>query len=532
MLAPGLLDVFRRPALGSTRADGHIEVLLDEPIGTIAPEIYGHFTEHLGGVIYDGVWVGENSPVANIGGIRKALVDALKVIRPSVIRWPGGCFADSYDWRDGVGPRGSRPTRSNFWAADPGLKQVANGPARYEPNAFGTAEFARFCRLVGAQPYLAANVRTLPANAFDQWLDYCNAPAGTTTWSRVRAAQGDTAPYGVRYWGIGNESWGCGGNFTPEEYAEEFRRFATWSVPDFGVDLAFVASGPNGGDVDWTRRLLAALAERNAIGDAWGLSVHHYSSAAGPGGDAVAFDETGWYDLLASANRMEDVVTSIWGTMRESDRRHHVKLVVDEWGAWHNSAPLADPSHLFESQSTMRDAVVTGLTLDIFHRHADKVGMANVAQLINCIHSLFFAHEDRFVVTPSYHVFAMYAAHQGAQSVRTEFAAPVLRWTAHDGTAASLAGLNGSASRQGNQLLLTVTNGSMRDACSADVMVRGATVSAARATTLVAATVHAVNSFDHPDTVAPTTRDVAVETLAGGYVFPAASVTQLDLTLA
>ncbi len=271
MLAPDLLNVFRRPVLGSARADGHIEILLDEPIGTIAPEVYGHFTELLGGVIYDGVWVGEDSPVANIGGIRKALVDALRAIKPSVIRWPGGCFADSYDWRDGVGPRASRPTRSNFWAGDPGLKQVTSGPARYEPNAFGTAEFAHFCRLVGAQPYLAANVRTLPANAFDQWLDYCNAPAGTTTWSKVRGGQGDPDPFGVRYWGIGNESWGCGGNFTPEEYAEEFRRFATWSVPTFGVDLAFVASGPNGGDVDWTRRLLAALAERNAIGDAWGL---------------------------------------------------------------------------------------------------------------------------------------------------------------------------------------------------------------------------------------------------------------------
>ncbi len=260
--------------------------------------------------------------------------------------------------------------------------------------------------------------------------------------------------------------------------------------------------------------------------------MHHYSSAAGPGADAVAFDETGWYDLLASANRMEDIVTSIWATMRESDRRHHVRLVVDEWGAWHDSAPIVDPSHLFESQSTMRDAVVTGLTLDIFHRHAEKVGMANVAQLINCIHSLFFAHQDRFVVTPSYHVFAMYAAHQGAQSVRTEFAAPMLRWTAHDGTASSLRGLSGSASRQGDQLVLTVTNASMRDACSADVVVRGATIRAATATTLAAATVHDVNSFDRPDAVRPSSRDVAVASLAGGYPFPAASVTRLALTLA
>ncbi len=532
MLVPDLLTALRRPVLGGSRADGHIEVLLDEPIGTIAPEVYGHFTEHLGGVIYDGVWVGENSPIANVGGIRKALVDALRAIRPGVIRWPGGCFADSYDWRDGVGPRSQRPVRNSFWADDPGLKQVAGGPARYESNAFGTAEFAHFCQLVGARPYLAANVRSLGANAFDQWLDYCNSPAGTTTWSKVRAAQGNPDPFDVRFWGIGNESWGCGGNFTPEEYAEEFRRFTTWAVPAFGVDLAFVASGPNGGDVDWTRRLLTALGERNAIGDAWGLSLHHYSSAAGPGGDAVAFDATGWYDLLASANRMDDIVTSIWETMRAIDRRHHIKLVVDEWGAWHNNAPLVDPSHLFESQSTIRDALVTGLTLDIFHRHADMIGMANVAQLINCIHSLFFAHEDRFIVTPSYHVFAMYAAHQGGTAVRTEWSAPTVHWTAHDGTAQALWGVNGSASRSGNQLTLTVTNASLSDGCVADVVVRGARVAAARATTLAAASVHDVNSFDHPDVVRPVSRDVPVDTLAAGYAFPAASVTRLALSLA
>lgn len=520
-----------RGRVRSLLADSHIEVLLDEPIGTIAPEVYGHFTEHLGGVIYDGVWVGEGSKVPNIGGVRTALVDAMRLIKPSVVRWPGGCFADSYDWRDGVGPRDKRPVRTNFWAGDAGLKQVAGGPAKYDPNEFGTTEFVRFCRLIGAEPYLAANVRTLPATAFNQWLEYCNSPPATTSWSGVRAAAGDRNPYQVRYWGVGNEAWGCGGNFTPEEYAEEYRRFVAWSVPQFDVDLAFIASGPNGGDIEWTRRLFAALAERGSLDRMWGLSMHHYCSAPDAGADAIAFDERGWYDLLVSADRIESIIASIWEVMRQADRQRRIKLVVDEWGAWHTSAPIVDPSHLFESQSTIRDALVTGLTLDIFHRHADKVAMANVAQLINCIHSLCFSHGDKFCVTPAYHVFAMYAAHQGAQSVRTLVSGPQASWLAKDGKRGAFWGLNGSASRRGRELTLTVTNASLTEARETEVVVRGGTVGAIRMTTLTASSVHDVNSFDQPDAVMPITADIAARELNGVYRFPPASVTKLAITL-
>ncbi len=517
----------------SALADSHIEIRLDETIGTIAPEIYGHFTEHLGGVIYDGVWVGTDSKVPNIGGIRKALVDAMKLIKPSVVRWPGGCFADSYDWRDGVGPRDKRPTRTNFWADDPGLRNVQGGPAKYDPNAFGTAEFMHFCQLVGAQPYLAANVRSLPAEAFDQWVDFCNAPAGATTWSKVRAAEGHPAPYDVQYWGVGNEAWGCGGNFTPEEYAEAYRRFTTAGVPRYGDHLRFVASGPSGADQAWTRGLFQALAERYAVNSVWGLSVHHYSSAPGAGANAVNFDERGWYDLLASANRMESVIDTVWTVMGEFDRRRHVKLVIDEWGAWHASHPIEDPSHLFESQSTIRDAVVAGLTLNTFNRHADKVAMANVAQLINCIQSVFLAHDDQFTVTPVYHVFAMYAAHQAASSVRTEDSAPPVSWQEKDGTTSTLWGLNGSASVTGKTVTLTVANSSMTAPRDTEVAVRGGgRVRAVQATTLTAHSVHDVNSFAHPDTIRPTTADVPVGAGPLVYTFPPASVTKLTLTLA
>lgn len=531
----GLLAPRRGPRhLRARLADARIEILLDEPVGTIAPELYGHFTEHLGGVIYDGVWVGPGSSVPNVAGVRRALVEALRAIKPSVIRWPGGCFADSYDWRDGVGPRERRPRRTNFWADDPALEGLGDVPARYDPNTFGTSEFVRFCRLVGARPYLAANVRSLPPRAFVEWLEYCNAPAGSTTWAGVRAAAGDREPFGVRYWGIGNEAWGCGGNFTPEEYAAEYRRFTTWAVPEYGVDLAFIGSGPNGGDLEWTRRCFGALAQRRGLDRMWGWALHHYSSASGAGGDAVAFDERGWYDLLASADRMDSLITAHWQAMREADREHRVKLVVDEWGAWHRSAPLADPTHLFESQATIRDALVAGLTLDTFHRHADKVAMANVAQLVNCIQPLCFAHGDRFVVTPTYHVFALYAPHQGARAVRTVWSAPRVSWTDEKGGSATLWGLNGSASLRERMVTLTVTNPALTEPRETEVVVRGGTIVTARATTLAAPSVHAVNSFEHPDVVAPAaTADVATHTPGGGlvYSFPPASVTRLDLVL-
>jgi alpha-N-arabinofuranosidase len=513
----------------SRLADSRIDVLVDEPIGTIAPEIYGHFVEHLGGVVYDGVWVGERSRVPNVGGVRRALVDALRAIHPGVVRWPGGCFADSYDWRDGIGPRERRPRRTNFWIDDPQMRSLANVPAKFDPNQFGTNEFLRFCRLIDAQPYLAVNLRTLPARSFMEWVEYCNSPVGSTTLAEQRAAGGDREPFGVRYWGIGNESWGCGGNFTPEEYAAEYRRFATWAVPTYGVKLGFIGSGPSGGDIEWTRRFFRQLSERRSFDRMWGCALHHYCSA--PNGEAVAFDDTAWYDLLGSANRMESLITSHWQVMGESDREHRVKLVVDEWGAWHKMTTNVDPTHLFGQQSTIRDALVAGLTLDTFNRHADKVAMANIAQLINCIQSLFLAHEDKFLLTPTYHVFAMYAAHQGATAVRTVTSARPVAWKDGQQRERSLWGLNGSASLQGEKVTLTVTNPHLTEPREAEVAVRGRAVRAATATTLAARDVHDHNTFEAPRTVAPATANVAVGATPFVYRFPPASVTKLEITV-
>lgn len=511
-------------------ADARIDVLLDESLGTIAPEIYGHFVEHLGGVVYDGVWVGEGSSIPNVGGIRRALVEAMRPIQPRVVRWPGGCFADAYDWRDGIGPRDRRPRRTNFWIDQPGLSDLGDVPAKYEPNQFGTNEFMHFCRLVGAQPYLAVNLRTLPPHVFLDWLEYCNAPSGSTTLAGQREANGDRDPFGVRFWGIGNESWGCGGNFTPDEYSAEFRRFATWSVPRYGVDLAFIGAGPSGRDVEWTRRFFREMNERRDLGRMWGWALHHYCSA--PNGEAVAFDETAWYDLLASANRMDSLITAQWQVMGELDRQHRVKLVVDEWGAWHKMTTNVDPTHLFGQQSTIRDALVAGLTLDTFNRHADKVAMAAIAQLINCIQSLFLAHEDQFLLTPTYHVFAMYAAHQGAESVRAVVSAPRVGWTDGEQHAQSLWGLNGSASLRDKTLTLTVTNSHIREPKDTEIAVRGGAPRAIRATTLAARDVHDHNTFDAPNTVTPISAPVRVPSGSLIYRFPAASVTKLEIALA
>lgn len=527
----------------SRAADSRIEVLTREEIGTISPNIYGHFAEHLGGVVYDGIWVGENSRVPNTGGIRTALVDALKRLKAPVIRWPGGCFADSYDWRDGVGPRARRPKRTNFWADAPEWpKNVPDGPWKFETNHFGTNEFLRFCQLAGAEGYLAANVRGLGAQEFYEWIEYCNSPAGSTTGAERRAS-GEMPirdPFRVRYWGVGNESWGCGGNFTPEEYAAEYRRF-TAAVPRYGVDLSFIASGANVDDFNWTRGFFSKTAEKNRglFNSIFGWGLHHYAWNLGLGktndwfaakGDAVKFNEAEYYELLREADRMESLINQHWTIMGEYDRQHRVKLVVDEWGAWYKPGSEVAPTHLLGQQSTMRDAVLAGLTLDTFNRHADKVAMANVAQLINCLHSLFLAHEDKFILTPTFHVFEMFMPHMGGRAVRTVFSAPEVQYTRVD-KPAEFWGLSGSASVTGKQLALTVTNPHLSETREAEIAVRGARAGAVKARVLSTADVHAHNTFANPNAVQPRSEQVAAAAGVVSFRFPPASVTSLQISL-
>lgn len=529
-------------------ADANIEVLLDAPLGTISPFIYSHFTEELGAVIYDGIWVGEKSKIPNQQGIRSAVVEKLRQIKAPAVRWPGGCFADSYDWRDGVGPRDRRPRRTDFWVDDPDSKNTARlGPGNFDPNQFGTDDFVRFCKLSGAEPYLAANVRSLPALQFDQWVEYCNSPAGSTTYANMRAASGSSEPYNVKYWGVGNESWGCGGTFTPDEYAAEYRRYTAW-VPSYGVDLKLIASGPNQDDVAWTEGFFSNIFGARHTQVPYGWSLHYYTDLP----EALSFKNTDVYPGYTLANRMEKIINDHWTVMGVHDRDHKVKLIVDEYGPWYRfSDSKVDPSHVLGQQLTVRDALMTAMTLDIFNRNPEKVAMAACAQLINCIDSLFLSHEDKFITTPIYNVFDMYKDHMGGEAVRVEFAAPSISYprvamkkqlspvgdeavAVEEKTAdVQLWGLNGSASRNGKTLTMTVVNPHLSETRETQINLRG-DATPASATALVlggGADVHTHNTFAEPDNVRTRSAPVTVSGSTLRFSFPPSSVVRLTVQL-
>jgi alpha-N-arabinofuranosidase len=525
--ALGASLLFRGKSASAPTADSRIEVLLGEPVGTISPAVYGHFTEMLGAVVYDGIWVGEGSKIPNAGGLRKAVLDKLRQIKAPMVRWPGGCFADSYDWADGIGAPAKRPERAAFW--------------RGEPNTFGTPEFMRFCRLSGAEPYFAANVRSLSALAFDRWIEYCNAPADKSSLGRMRSDDGSSEPYNVKYWGIGNEAWGCGGNLSPAEYSEEFRKFTAWT-PGYGGPLKFIAVGPNSDDLDWTEQFChATFAGKRAIHpkSVFGWSIHHYTWNLSRGkthdwdaakGDALQFDLQDWYEVFREGGKVESIILSNWDVLGQYDPDHNIKLVVDEYGTWYKPGTEVDRSHSLEQQITLRDALLTAQTLDIFNRHAEKMGIGACAQLINCLNSLFLSHEDKFIVTPNFFVFDMYQAHQGATAVRAEFSAPQVRYQ-RDNQAATFWGLNGSASLTGKTLTVTVVNPHATEAREAEIALRGGSASSVEATVLTNSDMHAHNTFERPDSVALLSQKVAGSGSSIRYAFAPASVTKLSMTL-
>ena len=462
----------------------------------------------------------------------------MRKIKASVIRFPGGCFADSYDWRDGIGPAEKRPRRTNFWAN--AETEKAPSSHRYDPNAVGTNEFVHFCKLIGAEPYLAANVRSLPASAFQQWVEYCNSPAGSTTLADARGAAGYPDPFRVKYWGVGNESWGCGGEFTPQEYAVEFRRYSTW-LPQFDDELKLIASGPNTDEWFWTREFLEEVLRkgRGELHRIYGMALHHYAWNLSRGktqdwdagkGEAVKFDQVDWYELLREGQRMEGLITGHWQVLSEFDLEHRVKLVVDEWGPWYRPGSGATSGNLLEQMPTLRDAVFSGMTLDIFNRHPEKVAMANCAQLINCLNSLYLAHEDKFVITPVGHVFELYASHQGGEALRTIFSASNLHYD-RDGRSAPFWGLSGSASVRDKSLTITAVNPSTNEPRLVEIALRGATAGEATMKFLSNPDIHAHNTFDQRDVVVPQTK--ALSSTGGVLVveFPPASVAALNIQL-
>ena len=290
-----------------------VHVVVPEKIGTIAPEIYGHFSEHIGGVFYDGLWVGEDSKIPNINGFRKDIVEKLKKIKAPVLRWPGGCFAETYDWTDGIGK--NRPTRINWWTEK---------DKRYETNEVGTHEFIEFCELIGAKPYFAVNVTSITPMEARNWMDYCLSPRGSTTLAQLREENGHPEPFYIPYWGIGNENWGGGGHMTPEYYALEFRRFATVlaNVP-CATERSLIAGGANGSDYNWTRKLAEGTTAVSRIMD--GMSFHYY---CGKAGDAVNFNEDEWYELLVKAEKMDEIIRRHYAIVEGYKMEDKMKLVI------------------------------------------------------------------------------------------------------------------------------------------------------------------------------------------------------------
>jgi alpha-L-arabinofuranosidase len=495
--------------------DLSITVLLDEPIATIRPALYGQFAEHIGGVIYDGIWVGTESKILNMGGIRTALVEHVRKLGPVVVRWPGGCFADKYHWRDGIGLASTRSRRFGRWREET------------ETNHFGTHEFLRFCQLCGVEPYLAANVGTGAPEEFQQWVEYCNAPAGSTSLADDRARNGQRDPYGVRYWGVGNESWGCGGKFIPEDYCREYRRFTDW-LPVYGVPLYLIAAGPDGNNHDWTRRFLARWVDGQRA-PIQGWAPHYY---CGTTGHALDFSQDQWYEQLHKANQMETLVKDQWSILGEFDRQHRIKLVIDEWGSWHPAGTEINKRHLYEQMSTLRDALVAALTLDTFNRHADKIDMANIAQLVNNLHSLFLADGDRFVATPNYHVYTMYRPHQGAKAVKIALEVPDISFRAGD-IVRHIFRVAGSCSlADGNKLTLTLVHTHATEPAELRVRLRGGAAERVRQTVLSHSTLNAHNTFEQPDTVAPKTTEISARGGELKCVLSPASINRFDIRLA
>lgn len=510
-----------------------IDIVTAEPIATINPNVYGHFSEHLGTCIYEGIWVGQDSSIANTGGLCNDVVTLLKKIKPPVMRWPGGCFADDYHWRDGIGPVEQRPRRINIhWG------EVI------EANLFGTHEFIQFCRAIGAEPYLAGNLGSGTPQELRDWVEYCNFPRGTTL-TDLRAANGDPEPLAVRYWGVGNEAWGCGGLFTPEDYAMEYRRFASYMRDFSGSRPVLIACGPNGNDLEWTRRFFTHLHDRLPGG--WrrmpiaGYAAHYYCNTPGT---ATEYDDNGWYQVLAQAQFMESLVTQQRALMDAFDPERNIGLIVDEWGTWHRPTPGRNPRFLWQ-QNTLRDALVAAVTLDIFNRHADKVVMANIAQTVNVLQALLLTENGQTITTPTYHVYDLYQGHQGAQAVRTIFESPDVTFTrsgpearpsspfAPPSLEGHLFGLAGSASLDDRTLTLTVVNPHVGEPVEAALRLHGdGKVAQGRETVLTHTDIHAHNTFEAPDTVKLSdTRPLQVAGKSFTQLFAPQSVTRLELVL-
>ncbi|RAV99074.1 alpha-N-arabinofuranosidase [Pseudochryseolinea flava] len=380
-----------------------IELLPNAQETVVSKNIYGHFAEHLGRCIYDGFYVGEkNTTIPHTSGVRNDVVDALKKLKVPNLRWPGGCFADTYHWKDGIGPKDKRPTIVNQWWG--GVT---------EDNSFGTHDFLNMCELIGTEPYLAGNVGSGTVQEFAEWVQYVNHP-GVSPMSNLRKSNGREKPWNVSFWGVGNEAWGCGGNMRVEHYANIYRQYATFMSDWSNSSKLFrIASGANEADYHWTEVLMRDIPHHMLDG----IALHHYSTVEwNHKGSATAFTEEQYFATMKSAWWMEELVTRHSTIMDKYDPKKKIALVVDEWGGWYNVEDGTNPGFLYQ-QNTMRDAMIAGMTLNIFNNHAERVRIANLAQTINVLQSVILTKEDKMILTPTYHVMEMYNVHQDAKLV-------------------------------------------------------------------------------------------------------------------
>ncbi len=477
-----------------------VAVAADQPGPVISREIFGQFAEHLGEGIYGGVWVGKDSPIPNVRGIRSDVVAALRAIRVPVVRWPGGCFADEYNWRNGIGPAEARASTVNLWGNV------------IDPNTFGTDEFMDLVDQIGSEAYISVNVGSgTPAEAA-QWLEYMTTDLPSTL-GKQRVANGRPKPYRVKYLGIGNESWGCGGGMTADHYVEEYKRFATFARnmnPAQNGPVKFVKSkdamqliavGPDSDEPEYTEAVMKAWSQKPGYGwDLNGLSLHFYTGGSkgvlsSPSAD---FDELEYATSLKNTLRMDELIGLHSAIMDKYDPEKKVGLMVDEWGLW--TAPEQGTNFMFmRQQGSLRDAILAALNLNIFARHADRVRMANIAQMVNVIHSLILTKQEKMVLTPTYHVYKLYVPFQGAKLLPLTLTRSA--YTVGAVTLPQVDGIAAQATDGGVWLALTNTDANRAVEISADLA--GLSAKSAVGEVLTATKVDAVNTFADPAAVSP-----------------------------
>ncbi|NDV77569.1 alpha-N-arabinofuranosidase [Dysgonomonas sp. 511] len=478
----------------------------------INKHIYGHFSEHLGRCIYNGLWVGENSQMPNVNGVRKDIIDALRHIKVPNLRWPGGCFADEYHWMDGIGPRADRPKMVNtHWGGV------------VEDNSFGTHEFLNLCEALETEPYICGNMGSGSVEEMSKWVEYITFD-GESPMSNLRKKNGREKPWKVSLWGVGNENWGCGGNMTAEGYAENYRRYATY-CRNYGENQLYkIAGGPNVDDYHWMEIMMKNIPHHMMRG----VSVHNYTFTYSweNKGNALGFNEDEYFSLLEHGMRMDEIVTKHAAIMDKYDPEKKIGMIVDEWGAWYNVEPGTNPGFLFQ-QNTLRDALLAGTILNIFHKHCDRVQIANIAQLVNVLQALFLTEGDKMLLTPTYHVFDMYKVHHDATMLPVDVISPSYSRLGKDIKSVSV-----SASKDANgkihvSFVNIDPNQSVELTCNIKDLNNGRFVSG---NIITAPRTDAHNTFDKPDQVM--LRDFKDANLKNGVLtvkIPAKSLVTVEL---